>query len=296
MKILLVGYWFGCCVGRHFYKAFKQLGHDTIAAGTTWGNYIPWAGGTMLSTSFIPDMIMHQTAIPTYRAICEYVGSDFDFVLHFDPHMVISDAPVPKILYAPDCHVRDYDPGKFDLVFGAHSWGIHSDAENFRWLPLGYDPDECYDKQLDRPIDVGMIGCVYERRLEAIKLLLRKNITLLTAWGRSGEEWNDLYNMVKMALVVTHSGDLSDRLFANMAQGCLVLADRGIVDLGKLGAKEGIHYLAFGSDWELIEQIQRGCDDVYRGVIVTWAKDWVKKHTWQARVIEMLDIVGVLLG
>ncbi len=296
--ILLIGHWFGSCVGAKFAEGFRQADCEVFTAGTTWGHYTPWAGGTMIAQKFVPDVQFHEARLPSYHEIMDALADmhcidGVDLVVHFDPHLVVKEAPVPRVLYMADSHVRAYDPQQFDLVFGAHSWGVCSDEANFRWLPLAHNPKECFDMGQARTIDVALVGCMYEYRLEAIKFLLRKDVTLLLGWGRVGEERNSLYNQARMALVVTHSGDLSDRLFANMAQGCLVLADRGIRDLDKLGAQEGLHYLAFGEPYEMLEQVQRGRDSDYRKTITTWAKEWVKPHTFAARASEILKEVFV---
>ncbi len=79
---------------------------------------------------------------------------------------------------------------------------------------------------------------------------------------------------------------------ANMSQGCLVLVDRGITDLDKLGFREQFHYLAYGDHGEMVENVKRARDERFRKTIVMQAKEAVKAHSWRARAQELIRVVG----
>jgi glycosyltransferase involved in cell wall biosynthesis len=195
------------------------------------------------------------------------------------------------VVVAIDNHVRKTFPGEYDYLFGAHSWGDGHDAVNFHWLPCAYDPEENYDMGLTRDVDVTLIGCYYQHRLDAMTFLLSKGITVAMAWGRVNPEWNELYNHSRVALCPSYAKDASDRILEGMAQGCLVIVDRGIPDLDKMGFREQFHYLAYGDHGELAECVKQARDERFRSVIVKQAKEAIRRHTWQDRVRELVKVV-----
>ncbi len=291
-RILMTSLWLPVCVAVKLRKGFERCGYEVVTFGPTMGRYMPWAGGTLVSESYVIEsdipMLMHEAPYQ-WSDVKELTGERFDVVVQMTPGTNIQGVTgVPNVCYAADNHVLQYPVEEFDLFFAAHSWGEGNDKPNFRWLPLAHDPQVNFDMDMPRMVDIALIGCIYPHRLDAIQYLLRKNVTLLINWGRILSEANELYNMARCALVYSHSHDLSDRVFENMAQGCLIVADRGITDMDKIGLQESVHYLGWGDYYELLEQIERGRVDEYRQHIVERVKDWVRPHTWQARAAAIL--------
>ncbi len=297
MRILLASIWFPVCLPRHFDKWLRRLGCDVKLAGPTFGRYMPWMGGTLMPEAMAvkPDFVYPFNETPTYGEVADRLGG-FDMVLSFDAGSVPRDVPDSVLNVAYDCdnHVRDWPQAeRFHRFFGSHSWAHNSGKENFRWSPCSCDPEVDRDLGWERHVDVAMVGCVYEHRMDAVKTLLVKNVTVLGGWGFVGAEWNRLYNLCRCALVLSHSHDLSDRFMSNMAQGCVVLADRGITDAERIGARDNVHYMSYGSWWELVEGVQRARVDEWRRYLVANAKALAAKHTWEARCRELLAEVGL---
>jgi hypothetical protein len=293
MRVLVVAHWFPLTVAQHFAKAFRQEGNEVVTIGPTWGHWIPWCGGTMLPKANLPDITIPPGTIVRYEKIKEAVG-DIDLIFCLEPHPLVIDIPKSTVSVgqATDNHVRDVFAEEFDWQFIAHSWGRGADAKNVKWLPCAYDPEENFDMGLERDIDLAMIGCIYQHRFDAVTYLVNHNVTVNLAWGRINPEWNALYNRAKTALCFSYAQDASDRILENMAQGCAVIADRGIADLEKMGIREMQHYLAFENHAELVEHVEQCRDEDFRQTIVQRAKHALAGQTWQDRIREIVKVTG----
>lgn len=290
MKVLIAANWLPVTVAQHFAKAFKQEGHEVVTVGPAYGHWMPWTGGLLVLNENKPDIAVPANMQIQYADIAGLVGAAPDMVMCFEPHPIIAGLPasVKSIGYACDNHVRKMWPGEYDTLYVAHSWGDGADAANAKWLPVGYDPELNYDMELQRDVDVAIVGCIYQHRLDAVVYMLSHNVTVNLAWGRINPEWNAMYNRARAALCFSYKGDLSDRILANLAQGCLVVCDRGIKDLEAIGIKEWQHCLAFENHAELVERIEQARDDAFRYTMTEQAKRAVLPHTWRARVQTMV--------
>lgn len=302
MRVLITAPFFPICTGLVFKKAFEEIGWEVITAGPSQGAFIPWAGGMLLDgQGYIPDAEVKENTKITVQDL-ELMYGKFDLVLQNDANFVLkSNGSVPNVCFLSDNHVISYPHvDEFDYIFGAHSWANHHDHPRFHWLVGGWEP-HCYDMGIPRPFDVALVGNVYDSRFEAIKVMLRKNVTMVLGWGQLNENFNLIYNSCKMAVVVPCFKDLSGRVFNHMRQGNLVIMERGVVDAPLIGLKEGVHYLAFGTGgeydlgtwWTLMEAIQFGRDPHLRKVITDRAKAFVEPWSWVRTVHEMLQVCGL---
>ncbi len=133
-------------------------------------------------------------------------------------------------------------------------------------------------------------------RTNAISILLRNMpITIVMGTGPVGEDFNALYNMAKIALVVSCNGDLTHRVFNNMASGCLVIMDKPIKDADKLQMQDCVQYMGFEDEVTLVGRVQQALyEPEVRKVIVERAKRWVIPHTFQSRCEYVLQECGLI--
>ncbi len=290
-RVLLSSIWFPCCTAYWYARAFRKVGCEVVTCGPTTGRFIPWNGGMLLDAKYqiAPDVETAFQRRYEYKEIVDRAGGAFDLVVEFDAWWGMDNIDTAHVCVAADNQILGYHTERYDLVFGAHSWGHGHTEPNFRWLPGAHDPDLYFDKGLDRPVDVGFVGSMYQHRWDAVRFLYSKGLTVEVGCGLLREEFNDFYNRCKMALVVSGNNDLSGRVYEHMAQGCLVLSDRDVPDMAKVGMGEGAHFLAYGDMPELAERAWQGRDGHYRRKLVDDAKEWVKPHVWTNRAVAILQ-------
>ncbi len=292
MKILVTGLWFPLGTNVVIRDTFRRMGHTVITAGPCFGDCIPWAGMMVLDgKKQLPDAIVDWDNRLTISDI-EAEHGKFDLVVQCDSQLYMDGATCPNVCYACDNHVADYPYlGKYDIFFGSHSWGVGHEHKTFSWLPGGWEP-HAVDLRLERRYDVCIVGSMYEQRMNVVKYLLTKNVTILLGWGRLYEEWNYLYNLAKMTVVEPCNNDVSGRVFNHFRQGTLVIMPRGITDIEKMGIKDMVHYLGYDDEYEMWEQVQRARDSYFRETITGRAKAWVVPHSWDAHLEVVLKRAG----
>ena len=297
-SVLISAIWFPCCTAWWYARGFRAIGWEVVTCGPSTGRFIPWNGGMVLDEKYqtVPDVETSFSRRYEYQEVRGRMGGDPDLVVEFDAWWGMEGVPAPHVCLAADNQILGYHTERFDLVFGAHSWGHGHTEKNFRWLPGAHDPDLCFDKSLDRSVDVGLVGSMYQHRWDAVRFLYAKGLTVEVGCGLLREEYNDFYNRCKMALVLSGNNDLSGRVFEHMAQGCLVLSDRNVPDMAKVGMKEGEHFLAYGDMWELAERARQGRDGHYRAKLTEAAKEWVRPHTWANRAEAIVRETEAFLG
>lgn len=296
-RVLVTAIHFGVSIARYLSWGFEAAGCEVVTAGPPMGRFIPWGGAQGLTLPddqvWTPDIPLDpQCSHPVADVLLHPLAQEIDLIVSCDAHFALQgESPVPLVCYAVDNHVRDYSMRSYDLIFGAHSWAHRRSEAIFRWLPCAYDPRWHNDMGIERDVEVGMVAVLYESRMRAAHTLLQNGISMILAMGPVYEESNRLYNRCQSALVVSACGDLACRVFENMAQGCLVLMEKNIIDAGLMGLADGEHYLGFGNDSELISVVQRARSEAERARIVKAAKDWVRPHTWQSRATAILKEV-----
>ncbi len=288
-RVLLSCLLYPVAVSRYLAWGFEAAGCEVITAGLSTGRFIPWGGqqGMNLPEEYVwtPDIPLDMRQQPTVKdVLAQPVAHDIDLVVSCDPHFVLQgESPVPLVCFAVDNHVRDYDARSYDLIFGAHSWARRSKESIFRWLPCAYAPRWHSDLGIERDVEVGFVGVLYDNRMKAAYTLLQNGISMILAMGPAYDESNQLYNRCQSALCISFCGDLACRVFENMAQGCLVLMEKNIIDAGLMELVDGEHYLGFSNDRELLDVVQKARSEAERERIVKAAKKWVRPHTWEAR-------------
>jgi spore maturation protein CgeB len=190
-----------------------------------------------------------------------------------------------------DNHAATYDASceNADILFGAHSWGQHSQDRNFVWLPCAYSPSDHYVvPEAQKNMDLLFAGVIYPNRAKYLEALAPLG-KIGAAMGVLGEEYNALYNTARIGLCVSLYGDVPMRVFENAAQGLCVFADRQR-DLTKLGLREGKHYVAFSSVDEAVSKfkwLMESPDIVEQ--IANAGRKALSKETYESRVETMFS-------
>ena len=263
--------------GRYIARAFTRLGHDVRTVG-------PSSGTGIWSMDVSPQWVWE----PNYKPEEEdwkpdlWVTSDSHYA--YDPQPPLT---CPHVCFGMDNHVRTYaDMGlKFDAMFLAHSWGARMGEPNVYWCPPGYDPECHINWQRERPIDIGMLGYPYQERIDMITDFRAAGLDVTAGIGLIWDDYASFYNNVKIALVKSVNGDLTQRFLETMAMGCCVLADR-VTDADKLGFVPGVHYISYENTEDAIKKA-RDILPIARGNEAGQEK--VKPFTWDRCAAQILE-------
>jgi hypothetical protein len=233
-----------------------------------------------------PDYLWEISTFPTMNEVLHW-RDDWqpDLIITADSAFTITGREfTPHILWGMDNHVRDYWPREiqFDRMYLAHSWGHRIQEPNAYWLPPCYDPEAHTDLSLKRDIDVAMVGYPYNERVEIINAMRVAGFNVFASIGALWDEYNAIYNRAKIALVKSIYGDLTQRFFENMAQGCCVLADK-VQDADKLGFRPGEHYIAYQSVTGAVEMAKGLLESGEWAEVARRGQEYVRPHTWDER-------------
>lgn len=291
MNVVLSCIHYPVAAGRFLYFALKRLGHSVVSVGPAVGSYLPWANGrSMEAHEWKPDVALPYDGKSLQYfdtdAVLDKTGFEPELVIQMDAQLLLRQRPKCRnVLYAIDNHVAPYGAyNTFDDIYISHSWGHMSNQARARWLPCAYDP--VYHNQFnagERPLQVGMLGNGYEARQEIINALHRNGVGVSANTGLVYEAYNAFYNQCKVALVKSVQDDLAMRVFENMAQGCLVVADRA-PDMERLGLVDGVHYLGYSDTAGAVRAVKGALADWdYARCIADIGREFIQPHTWQAR-------------
>jgi len=303
IRVLLSAIHYPVAAARYVFWALRRMGHTVITAGPSAGPYLPWANGHNLEPfEWKPDIALSQdgrnAVLSPLQSALAHLETPPDLIIQMDAHFIMSGkAPCPNVLWAIDNHVAEYDSyDEFDRIFIAHSWGYMHDLKHAEWLPCAHDPQHHYvtEEGAERTIPALMIGSGYRGRQDLIGALREAGMSVGAMTGLVYDAYNAMYNQARVALVFSIRGDLAMRVFENMAQGCIVVADRGR-DLERVGLVDGVHYLGYSSLAEAVAQVKFALAtyDTAGQTMIRAAREFVAAHTWQARVEHILKAVNL---
>lgn len=284
LRILISAIHWPVASGRYLERALKRLGHDVRTVGPSTGTGI-W------NMNVSPQWVWE----PSYRP--EEEDWTPDLWITADSHYAYNPQPTltcPHICFGMDNHVRTYaDLGlKFDAMFLAHSWGARMGEPNVYWTPPGYDPACHINWQRERPVDIGMMGFPYQERVEMISQFRAAGLNVTAGIGLVWDDYATFYNGVKIALVKSVMGDLTQRFLECMAMGCCVLADK-MQDADKLNFQPGHDYLLYNDVADAINKARHALNqDTWKDHAILGQKK-VGPHTWDARAATMLERMGL---
>lgn len=296
MRILLSTVHYPVAASRFLFWALRRMGHDTLTIGPAVGPWLPWAEQLNLEPiEWKPDIALpyEHGKIMQYDvdAALERFGGAPDLIIQMDAHFIMRNRPKCRnVLYAIDNHVAKYGAYEdFDRLYIAHSWGHMAEQPHAEFLPCAHDPAHHYNLGWERTIDVAVAGVAYGPRMDLVARLGAAGVRVRATTGALYSDYNALYNRAKIALVRSVSGDVAMRVFENMAQGCLVVADRAR-DMERCGFVEGVHYLGYDTPVECVDTVRHALAhwDEMRPIIAA-GQDAAAAHTWQARAERMLE-------
>ena len=301
MKVLLSCRHYPVAAGRYVYWALRRMGHEVVTVGPAEGAFLPWANGTNLEPyEWKPDIPLSpapfgsQVFAPLSDAL-NRLATPPDLIIQMDAHFVMGGkAPCPNVLWMIDNHLTPYgEYEQFDRIFIAHSWGYGKDESHAEWLPCAHDPQHHFviDENAPRPFDVAVVGVMYPQRQQMIEALRAAGLKVFAAQGAIYEQYNRIYNAAKVALVVSSKRDVAMRVFENMAQGCLVVADEA-ADMERCGFRYGEDYVSYANVSECVSGIKAAlANDRARNEIIRNARAAVAPHSWENRVKHILEAV-----
>ena len=297
MKILVACIHYSVSSGRYITRALRRLGHEVRTIGPAPGRMI-WGFEVEAKWEWKPDYESDLKQWPTMDIVMNRQdGWQPELIITADSAFTITGHTnqVPHILWGMDNHVRDYWPRemKFKEMFFAHSWGHRINEPNAHWFPPCYDPQAHIDLDFPiRDIDVCMIGYPYQERVEIMNAMKEAGLNTFSSIGALWDEYNLIYNRAKIALVKSSHGDLTQRFFENMAQGCCVLADE-VQDARKLGFIPGIHYMQYKSVAGAVDKAQYLLQSGKWIEIAKCGQTFAAPHTWDARAQVILKVAGL---
>lgn len=292
MRILIVCIHYPVASGRYIARALQRLGHEVRTLGPTTGVEV-WGMKVKEEHAWQPDFGEITPELDAWNP---------ELVITADSaYSLAGDLGRPHVVWGVDNHARDYrfEGAKIDAYFLAHSWGARMKEPNVYWLPCAYDPEAHVDVGLEREVDVMMVGVAYESRVDILQRMNRAGLNAVGITGALWGDYNTLYNQAKIALVKSAGGDLAQRFFENMAQGCCVLTDH-VVDAGNLGFLPGVDYWPYSDAGDAAHQAKwllksgRWKDIAANGqrkVKAELPNSDIGMHTWDARALQMLSVV-----
>jgi hypothetical protein len=297
VNVLVTGLFYPASVCDWLARGFAQNGAHVVTAGIQMGARVPGMDGWIdirAGHRAECDLPYLNCTQPAYMEICQRAGVKFNLVVQCSFRWQVQGVTTKHVCVASENHHIDYDASRFDLVFGGTSTGYGCYAKNFRWMMGGYDQGEHSDFGLPRQVDVCLVGSLSADRWRLLSTLSNNGFLVSQASGLVWDEYNAAYNGALMALVLS-VGDIPMRVMEHMAQGCLVLMNRDIEDIGKSGLKEGVHFLGYDQSdpASLVSAAERGLHAGARGKIVAAAKQWVAPQTWATRCKTIVAEVGL---
>ena len=287
MKILISAIHYPVCSARYIARALRRLGHEVRTVGPATGNVI-WGMEVDPRWNWEPSYHLgdaERVAFGTWPP---------ELMITADSAYTIPNGYCPHIIWGMDNHVRDYWPDrKFDKLFLSHSWGARMCEPNAYWLPAAYDPEAHTDLGQERDIDIGLMGMLYNDRVDYLNAMVGADLKIYGNLGALWDDYNSICNHFKIAFVKSVCGDLTQRFLEGMAQGCCVLAD-SVADAYKLGFIPGVDYLCYDSIPDAIAKAKRALESGAWKDIAARGKEKVRPHTWDARAAEMLRVVNGL--
>lgn len=278
IKILVSCIHYPVASGRYIQRALLSLHHDVRTVGPSTGAEI-W--GMKVDAKYtwnpeppeegwIPDLVIHADSDPGLQPP-EYEG-------------------VPLVLWGVDNHAREYSFHKWDQMFLAHSWAARMADTNAHWLPPCYDQWAHTDQHGKRHIDAAMIGAMYPERQTIAEKIGALGLYLITGSGALWEDFNLIYNCSKLAICKSSGGDLSQRVFENMAQGCCVLADY-MPDLIRLGFVPYEDFWLFSGADEAASAARWLLESGEWARIAANGQRKAQPHTWDNRAKQLLQVM-----
>lgn len=212
----------------------------------------------------------------------------------------------PSAYYVIDTHL---DPewrldlereAQFDFVFCAQKAGaaLPWQAKEVSWLPLGADPDLHWVGKRPKVFDVGFIGNFHsayaESRVRRVDALF-KALPNFFYGPRMFKDMAEKYAESKLGFNSSLNQDINMRFFEVMMAGSCLLTDY-IPEMDALGFKNGVHYVGYESDEDMIAKAKALVEDDQKReeIAMTGHMEVLAQHTYAKRCQKILEKVEEL--
>jgi len=301
IKVALVGIYYPLAMLRYFERALERRKDvELVTVGPYTGAWIPWNGGMTVLPKYakIPTHPLPQEFIRNGKidpsVFVQYDDlSDVDLWIEVDAGFYLDPKPKKGIVahVATDPHALDYDRQRqlADFFFNMQ---LEYSKDKDIYLPYAYDPTVHYPIPAEKEYDVCLIGLHYQHRNELVNRLINKNLKVYYNIGPIFDEYRELYNLSRVGINWASRLDLNARAFELAAMG-ICSVQNTVPDMRNFFVP-GEHYLEFNNLESGEEQVLLALSDkAMREEIATAAFRKVQPHTYDARVSEILETVGL---
>lgn len=227
-----------------------------------------------------------------------YNPEDIDLVINVEPvDDIIKIDGVPSVYYEIDNHVirgadrHFYD--KVDLILLAQN-NFKSFYEDYKtaYLPLACWPKlhKRYPEE-EQIYDIGLLGNDTYPYRKMLLEMLEKEFKVLRGQADPGEPYSRKLNQCKMLFNCSMDKDVNMRFYEAISCGRLLLTDH--LEAQDDIAIEGVHYVAFKDQYDLIEKVRYYLEhEGERGNIAKQGMEHIQEnHNYNIRLDELLEII-----
>lgn len=300
IKVLCLSIWYPLAMSRYFEKALRHNSMlDVKTTGPYTASWIPWMSGMSLPPKYaIPPDIPLPLAPNVGSVNYELVAAQLkdwkpDVVLCIDAGIQWKYKPTSGIVahVATDPHVLNYDHQRSisDKFFNMQK--CYSQKGDI-YLPYAYSQyDHFPDDAVSKDTDAVLIGMPYENRVQWVKSLRERGVSVIFENGPVYDEARALYNRGRIGLNWSSMNDLNARAFELAAMRLCPVMNR-VPDYIEL-FPDGTTCISFNDMKDAIENtLWAKKHPVESEAISQRAYDAVKHHTYDARVNQILAECG----
>ncbi len=302
IKVALVGIYYPLAMLRYFERALERRNDvELIGIGPYTGTYIPWNGGMTVLPKYDKP--------PTHPLPREFIRvgnvnpqiferfddmQDIDLWLEVDAGFYLNPKPKTGIVahVATDPHALNYDRQR-QLADYFFNMQLQYAKDDDIYLPYAYSPYVHYPMDIEKEYDACLIGLHYEHRNRLINRLISRGLNVHYSIGSIFDEYREINNKSKIGLNWASKLDLNARAFELPAMGICPVQNT-VPDMKNFFVA-GEHYLEFTDVDSAEKQVMAAlADDDMRQEIADNAYRKVQQHTYDARVAEILERVGLI--
>jgi glycosyltransferase involved in cell wall biosynthesis len=282
--------------GVHYGRVLRRLGHEVFelnvgASANDWGE----PGRTV--SGFAAEVTIDE--------LIQLFGP-LDLFLYIEPLGLIprglEKSAVPTACVICDTH-RNLEARRvlarlFDHVFLYQRNYLRAFEEHppgaLHWLPYACDTDVFRDLDLERDLDIGFVGQLFEKGSERRKVLdhLVSRYRVNESRKYLQEEIPSIYSRSKIVVNLPVGDDLNFRFFEALSCGAMLLTRR-MSNGQELLFREGEHYAAFADQAELFDKVEYylAHGEERQRIAALGAAEVRSKHTLDIRVADLLNKV-----
>lgn len=297
-KILVCGVHYPFTMMSYFLRALdRREDVELKTLGAFTDDWIPWNGGLRIPRKYVRQVdfpLPQGVMTPRWEMVKGLLkGWQPDLVLQIDAGWHFTTRPeYLTATVATDPHVLDYSiPRSYSDYFFCMQ-KVYAKPTDI-YLPYAADPTCHYPEPIWHDFDACLIGLHYPQRDKLVHTLNLHGVKTWYSIGEIYDEARHLYNRAKIALNWSSLDDLNARFFEGMAYNKLVLSNK-VTDCDLL-FEDGVHYVSFKDENDAVEKAKYYLSnpDKMREISENGYNEVVKKHTWDHRIQQIFDTVGL---